>query len=105
MNRKQRIEEIISRHLTPLVLDVINESKNHHVPAGSETHFKLTVVSAYFISLTRIQRHRSINKLLSDELKNGLHALSMHLYTPEEWESSQNTTPASPACRDGYQHG
>ena len=105
MTRKQRIEAIISRDLTPEVMDVINESNNHHVPAGSETHFKLIIVSTHFKSLSKIERHRLINRLLADELKEGLHALSMHLYTPDEWESSGKTILSSPACRDGFQHG
>ena len=102
MNRKQRIEDSLSYHLNSVFLEVIDESRNHHVPEGSETHFKVVIVSPQFQSLSRVERHRLINKLLDSELKNGLHALSMHLHTPAEWDSKQKLVPASPNCLDGY---
>lgn len=105
MTRKHRIETLISQHLPTATFDVINESANHHVPPNSETHFKLVIISSEFESLSRIARHRLINQLLADELANGLHALSLSLYTPAEWDANGKTIPASPACRDGYQNG
>lgn len=101
MARKERIQQLITQEITASYLEVENESHRHHVPEGSETHFKITIVSEQFIGLKPIARHRLINQLLADELKNGLHALSLHLYTPEEWQSRTETSK-SPACRDGY---
>ena len=103
MNRKQRIHAILSDNLEPLLLQVEDESHTHHVPAGAETHFKVVLVSEKFQTISRVERHRLVNKLLTEELKNGLHALSLHLYTPEEWERQQGA-PLSPSCRDGYRH-
>lgn len=37
------IEEKLSQELTPVHLEVINESFMHNVPKGSETHFKVCV--------------------------------------------------------------
>lgn len=34
--------------LQPEILEVINESNNHNVPPGSESHFKVIVVSNAF---------------------------------------------------------
>jgi stress-induced morphogen len=49
--------------------------------------FTLTVVSPQFNDLTRIKRHRMINTLLKEEFDDkGLHALSLQLKTPAEWE-------------------
>lgn len=104
MTRKSRIEQTLLTHLQPQHLDVINESDKHHVPKGSETHFKLILVSSRFQDLSRIARHQLIYGLLADELKHGLHALSLHLSTPAEWQAQQQSVPASPACRDGYRH-
>lgn len=101
MTREQRIIALLSEHLQPVFLEVLNESNNHHVPAGSETHFKITMAAAKFRELSLVERHRLINTLLAKEFKQGLHALSLHLYTPEE----QKPSPQSPACRDGYRHG
>ena len=105
MQRKQRITTILTGKLNPTHIEVENESHKHHVPEGSETHFKISVVSTVFLSLSMIARHRLVNNLLADELNNGLHALSMHLFTPEEWEGRQQGTPPSPACKDGFRHG
>lgn len=105
MSRKQTIYELVSKHLNPLILQVDDESANHHVPKGAETHFKLTIVAEQFASLKTIERHRLVNKLLITELNNGLHALSLHLFTPDEWQKRGGETSASPNCLDGYNKG
>lgn len=102
MTRQDRIQTVINQELTPHFLEVANESHQHHVPKGSETHFKLIIVSERFNTLKSIARHRLINQLLADELKTGLHALSLHLYTLEEWENARGKVAKSPTCRDGY---
>ncbi|KTD18412.1 BolA family protein [Legionella jordanis] len=105
MSRKERILKLVQQSFQPNYLSVENESHKHHVPEGSETHFRLLMVSDHFKDLTRINRHRAINRLLAEELANGMHALSLHLYTVEEWEKRNRTSHTSPACRDGYRHG
>lgn len=102
MSRKNRIEQLLKQELAPHYVLVEDESSRHHVPEGAETHFKLTVVSSQFSELSRIARHRLLNHLLNKEFEHGLHALSMHLFTPEEWTQKQGTILKSPACRDGY---
>lgn len=104
MNRKDRIQQNLSNAMTPVYLLVEDESHRHHVPENAETHFKVTLVSTAFDKQTKVNRHRLVNKLLAQEFETGLHALSLHLYTPEEWEKIEKA-PRSPACRDGYQHG
>ena len=101
MTRTQRIEHILQQELNPVYLAVENESPNHHVPENSETHFKITAVSSRFDDLSLIARHRVLNQLLKEEFELGLHALSMHLYTPEQWNKNQSVLK-SPNCRDGY---
>lgn len=101
MSRKDRIENHLKESLNPVYLSIEDESANHHVPQGAETHFKVIAVSQQFIDVTRIERHRIVNKLLNQEFNQGLHALSMHLYTLEEWEKN-STVLKSPTCRDGF---
>ena len=64
------------------VRQVLNESSNHNVPEGSETHFKVVVVAEAFAGVSRIDRHRCINELLRMELESGVHALSVVAKTP-----------------------
>lgn len=86
--------------LHPQWLDVINESHQHNVPPGSESHFKVVIVSDAFKDKMLVARHRMINKILAEELQAVIHALALHTLTPEEWHE-KGEAPASPACMGG----
>ena len=101
MNTAQFIESTLQSALQPAHLDVINESQMHNVPANSETHFKLVIVSEAFEGESLIKRHRRINTLLADQLAAGVHALSLHTMTPIEWERKQGQVNPSPQCLGG----
>ncbi len=101
MNRKHRIEETIQTALQPLHLDVVDESYMHAVPPGAESHFKVLVVSETFEGVALIERHRRLNALLDGELQVGLHALTMHTWTPAEWYAKGGAAPESPPCQGG----
>lgn len=75
MNISTQINDLVVQELAPIRLDVVNESHMHNVPANSETHFKLVIVSDNFDGLSLVARHRTVNKLLADQLQNGVHAL------------------------------
>lgn len=96
---QQQIQTKIAAQLSPVYIEVINESQMHGGPA-TESHFKVTVVSEAFNSERLLARHRRVNKVLADELANSIHALALHTYTPDEW-AQRNGAPASPACRGG----
>lgn len=102
MSRQHLIEQRLRDALPLTHLEVRNESHLHR--AGQDTHFKLVVVSPAFADLRPVARHQTIYALLGDEMARGLHALALHLYTPEEWAAA-GAAPASPACRGGSQHG
>lgn len=74
-----------------------NESAGHAGPA-TDSHFKLVVVAEAFAGLSRVKRHQLIYRLLGDYLKAGVHALSLHLFTPAEWQASEGEVPSSPDC-------
>lgn len=104
-SRSERIREILTRSLAPVELGVENESHMHSVPAHSETHFKVLVVSAVFRGKSRIDRQRLVNELLKEELQSGLHALTQKVLTPEEWETQKSTLQfVSPECLGGSKH-
>lgn len=104
MSRQQRMQTLLHTALEPNVLLVEDESSHHNVPQGAESHFKITAVSSRFDTLTRIERHRLIHSLLEKEFSLGLHALTLHLYTPDDWAKQQEKTVTSPACRGGGRH-
>ncbi len=90
------IREKLAAEFSPLVLQVTNESYMHSVPEGSESHFKVVLVSDIFIGKRQVQRHQSIYKVLAAELAGPVHALALHTFAPEEW--SEAAVPASPNC-------
>ncbi|MCB0413708.1 MAG: BolA family transcriptional regulator [Bdellovibrionales bacterium] len=103
MTIESTIKEKLKQAYEPVFLSVVNESSNHHVPPGSETHFQVIVVSDAFEGKSRVQRQRLVYQLLSEELVNGVHALSQKLWTPEEWEKRQQEQgAASPHCKNGF---
>ena len=99
MLRQESIQNRLDTQFKPDVLLIENESHSHQVPIHSETHFKVVVVSTLFESQSRIARHRLINHALAPEFNTGLHALSLHLYTPEEWKKKQGDVRDSPLCQ------
>ena len=70
----------------PEDMQIENQSDRHagHGPEGEETHFRVRIISRAFEGKSRLQRHRMVNEILSDELKSAVHALSMETLTPAE---------------------
>ncbi|MGI9402245.1 MAG: BolA family protein [Rhizobiaceae bacterium] len=95
MGFSAKLREKIEAELNPQKLEIINES---HLHAGhqesfdgtGETHLRIRVVSSNFENMTRIERHRAINDLASDEIEAGLHALAIEAHTPEESSRQKN---------------
>lgn len=98
---QKRISAKLTAALGPVHLDVVNESHQHSVAPGSETHFKVLVVSPTFEGQSRIDRHRAVNNALADELKGGVHALTIRALTPVEWEADGAAGFKSPPCLGG----
>jgi len=100
MTIQQTITEKLQQHFQPEHLEVINESHMHNVPDGSESHFKVVLVSDRFDGKMLIARHRMVNKVLEEELQGGIHALALHTMTMEEW-FARGRAPDSPECLGG----
>ncbi len=101
MTVQNTIEEKLKNTLSPLHLEVANESHMHNVPPGSESHFKVVIVSREFEGKMLVARHRMINSVLKDELNGQIHALALHTMTEKEWQKKQGNVADSPLCRGG----
>ena len=101
MSVQETIERKLAEGLDALHLEVINESGQHNVPPGSESHFKVVVVSGDFEGKNLVAQHRLIYQLLGTELEDQVHALALHTYTEQGWRESQGTAPMSPPCLGG----
>jgi len=89
-----------------MLRNIIHQKKSYR-PAGSETHFKVVVISDKFLKTrTPIARHRLINETLREEVATDgpVHALSIVAMTPDKWqakmEKGESVSP-SPNCRGG----
>lgn len=102
MSKVAAIEVQLRDALAPSHLEVINESHMHNVPKGSETHFKVVVVSDRFEGLSAVKRHQLVYGALGDTMKKkpaqgGIHALAITSRTPTEWQTSPEANQ-SPKC-------
>lgn len=95
------LEEKLTAAFEPAHLELENESHQHAVPEGAESHFRAVIVSAAFAGVSRIERQRQVLAAIDYELKNGVHAFTMRALTPEEWQAGQGAGFQSPACMGG----
>ncbi|MEZ5435240.1 MAG: BolA/IbaG family iron-sulfur metabolism protein [Pseudomonadales bacterium] len=97
MQKQQLIESVVREKLAPDYVELVNESHMHSVPPGSESHFKLVLVTEQFAGLRAVARHQKVYAALGEVMQQ-IHALALHTYTPAEWQA-QGMAPASPQCR------
>jgi len=90
----------LSAAFLPTHLEIINESHRHAMRA-SDSHFHITLVSNAFVGQTLLARHRAVNQVLTDELANFVHALTLNTLTPDEWAAKGGMVDASPKCKGG----
>ena len=83
MNRKQRINKILSKKFDNYYIEIIDNSNLHKGHNGftgnNETHIKIVLTKKGRILSNRLKIHRLINSLLDEEFKNGLHSLEIKI--------------------------
>ncbi|MCB1680262.1 MAG: BolA/IbaG family iron-sulfur metabolism protein [Halioglobus sp.] len=105
MSVQREIERQLEQRLSPVYLDVVNESHQHSVPPNSETHFRVVLVTELFEGKRSVGRHQLVYAALAEQLDGPVHALALHTYTPAEWQAREQAAPASPPCRGGGKAG
>ncbi|MFT7490625.1 MAG: BolA protein [Pseudohongiellaceae bacterium] len=100
MKIQQQIEQTLQTAFTPTFLEVINESDGHNVPRGSESHFKVIIVSDVFINTSRIKRHKMIYSAAAAEVEQ-VHAFSVSAFDISEWSVKKGEVAQSPPCLGG----
>ncbi|WP_252179428.1 BolA/IbaG family iron-sulfur metabolism protein [Endozoicomonas sp. 4G] len=101
MTLQTQVSDKLTTALELEYFEIANESHMHNVPPGSESHFKVVLVSRAFENTMPVKRHQLIYKILSDEMQGGIHALALHTYTPDEWQKRKEQAPDSPDCKGG----
>ena len=97
MSMQQRIEDTARAAFAPVYSECLNESHMHS--RGTDSHFKLTLVSEQFEGVRKVARHQKVYAALGGIMQE-IHALALHTYTPAEWDE-QVGAPASPRCLGG----
>jgi BolA family transcriptional regulator, general stress-responsive regulator len=74
--------------LSPTRLDLDDQSNQHighagHDPRG-ESHFALTIESAAFAGLNRVERQRKVYAALGELMRERVHALTIRALAPGE---------------------
>ena len=80
--------ERLTAALSPSRLDLEDQSDRHighagHDPRG-ESHFALTIESAVFAGLSRVERQRKVYAALGDLMRERVHALTIRASAPGE---------------------
>ena len=103
-SKQQAVQKSIETKLydafAPHELQVINESHQHNVPDGAESHFRILLVSDEFNDLRKIQRQQKVYQVLAEEMAGSVHALTMQTLTLPEWQAD-STIAISPECMGG----
>ena len=83
MNRKKRIESILSKNFINWRFKVIDNSTEHighnNFDGTQETHFCIIIKKPLSTFDNKVTIHRKIYKLLKDDFKSGLHALEIKI--------------------------
>lgn len=89
-SRIDLIKDRITQALAPVALELIDESNAHAGHAGAIEsgggHFSAFIVSDAFDGKSLVQRHQLVYRALGDLLQTDIHAFSMKVYTPEEFQ-------------------
>ena len=91
MSMRDKIEAKLKLALRPESVRVEDESAKHaghierhgHADQGGDTHFRVWIVAEAFAGKNRVECHRMVNDLLSEEFEAGVHALAIHASTPQ----------------------
>jgi len=83
MLMRDQIEEKLNAAFSPELLEVVDESEKHRGHAGwregGQTHFRVSIKSATFAPMSRVDRHRAVHAALTPRLVRSIHALSLDI--------------------------
>ena len=83
MNMRDKISARLAAGLSPVLLEVIDESHLHAghsgARAGGETHYRVRVAAPGFAGKSLVACHRMVNSLLAEELAASVHALAIEV--------------------------
>jgi len=86
---RDRIARKLTQAFKPIILEIKDDSALHAGHAGQhplgESHFNILIVSPVFKKMSRIARHQEVYRILTEEMKERIHALGLHILAPDEY--------------------
>jgi len=83
MNRTKRIKDIMEKYFNEFSISVTDDSLAHkghnNFNGDEETHIIIELKNNNNLHINRLEIHKKINKLLSEEYKQGLHSLQIKI--------------------------
>ena len=83
MNRTKRIKDIIEKNFNEFSILVTDDSLAHkghnNFDGKKETHIIIELKKKFNLDIKRLEIHKKINILLSEEFEIGLHALQIKI--------------------------
>ena len=87
-DRAERIRTALQEALTPVQLEIVDDSAAHAGHAGAMQsgggHFSAFIVAEAFDGKTQVQRHQMVYRALGDLMRTDIHALIIKALTPNE---------------------
>jgi BolA protein len=86
MDMAAQLRSALEKELSPLSLDIIDDSARHagHAGAREGGHFTVALVSKAFSGRPQLERHRLVYAAVAPLMGRGVHALSIQAHSPEE---------------------
>lgn len=85
-DRIARLRATLERELSPVTLEIIDDSAKHagHAGAREGGHFRVALVAEAFRGRSQIERHRIVYSAVAGLMGRDIHALNIRARTPEE---------------------
>jgi BolA protein len=87
-DRVERIRTTLQEALTPVQLEIVDDSAAHAGHAGAMQsgggHFSAFIVAEAFDGKTQVQRHQMVYRALGDLMRTDIHALIIKALSPNE---------------------
>jgi BolA protein len=85
-DRIARLRATLERELSPVALEIIDDSAKHagHAGAREGGHFRVALVAEAFRGRSQLERHRIVYSAVEGLMGKDIHALNILARTPEE---------------------
>ena len=89
---KLEIETKLKEKFSPIYINLVDKSHTHTADEHIETmkdkerFYELTIVADSFKSMTIVDRHKAIYKVLDIMNNPGIHGIKIKASSPEEWK-------------------